>query len=195
MPPRPREKPDASGASDKGHADGPGPTQEPAEALADRKWTRTRLLEEIERQSDVGAVNLDLLVELYHKEYADPLLHLLEDVQTLASVYSNVFETLKTEGDVGEAAAVLKKRYVELGLIPQHNQWPNPLADRLMRHCLDKLHQYRKALLDLIRSRGRQLLAELNFDASMSVSFQLSMGTDTSFAITVQPAVGVGLGS
>jgi hypothetical protein len=82
----------------------------------------------------------------------------------------------------------LKTRFVALGLIDEEqNQWPNPVTTWLMRFSLDKLSRFRTAMLDLLRTRGRQLLQELNFDPTLAVAFQLSLGTDTSFAITVQP--------
>lgn len=157
--------------------------------LEERSERHRKLVQEIERQSDAGAINLDELIRRYHQEYDRPTLMLAQDLQERAMIYSNVVESLKEAPDVGEAARTLKARYEELGLIGEVNQWPNPLGSRLMRHALDKLSQFRHAMLELLRTRGRQLLRELNFDPSLAVALQLSLGTDTSFAITVQAQV------
>ena len=148
-----------------------------------------RASRQLVRQSDVGAINLDELIRRYHQEYDQPILMLAQDLQERAMVYSNVVESLKEATDVGKAAQTLRERYVDLGLIDEVNQWPNPLGSRLMRHALDKLSQFRHAMLELLRTRGRQLLRELNFDPSLAVALQLSLGTDTSFAISVQAQV------
>lgn len=157
--------------------------------LEERSERHRKLIQEIERQSDAGAINLDELIRRYHQEYDRPTLMLAQDLQERAMIYSNVVKSLKEAPDVGEAARTLKARYEELGLIGEVNQWPNPLGSRLMRHALDKLSQFRHAMLELLRTRGRQLLRELNFDPSLAVALQLSLGTDTSFAITVQAQV------
>lgn len=157
--------------------------------LEERSERHRKLIQEIERQSDAGAINLDELIRRYHQEYDRPTLMLAQDLQERAMIYSNVVESLKQAPEVETAARTLKKRYEELGLIGQENQWPNPLGSRLMRHALDKLSQFRNAMLELLRTRGRQLLRELNFDPSLAVALQLSLGTNTSFAITVQAQV------
>jgi hypothetical protein len=176
-----------------GEGEGPGTTEPwmPEEHLRER-WNRHEaLVREIEWQSDAGAINLDELLRRYHKEYDRPALMLAQDLRTRAVVYHNVVEALKQAPDVEEAARMLKTRYEKLGLIDQQNRWPNPLADWLMRHSLDKLSQFRHAMLDLLRTRSRQLLRELNFDPTLAVSFQLSLGTDTSFGVSVQPEISV----
>jgi hypothetical protein len=164
----------------------------PEEHLKER-WTRHEVLAwEIERQSDAGAINLDELLRLYHRKYDRPVLMLAQDLQTRALIYYNVVEALKLATNVEDAARMLKLRYEELGLInKQDNRWPNPLGDWLMRHSLDKLSQFRHAMLELLRTRSRQLLTELNFDPTLAVSFQLALGTHTSFGISVQPEVTV----
>jgi hypothetical protein len=65
----------------------------------------------------------------------------------------------------------------------------NPVTTWLMRFSLDKLSQFRDAMLDLLRTRSRQLLQDLNFDPTLAVAFQVSLGTNSSFAITVQPEI------
>jgi hypothetical protein len=164
----------------------------PEEHLRER-WSRHEaLVWEIERQSDAGAIDLDELLRRYHKEYDRPALMLAQDFQTRSLIYHNVIEALKEATNVEEAARHLKKRYEQLGLInKQENRWPNPLGDWLMRHSLDKLSQFRHAMLELLRTRSRQLLRELNFDPTLAVSFQLSLGTNTSFGISVQPEITV----
>lgn len=161
---------------------------EPSEYLKEYRKRRDALIKEIERQSDAGAINLDELITLYHREYDQPVWMLAQDIQTQVSVYDNVFETLK-QTKHENAAQNLKKRYVDLGLIPESNQWPNPVRDWLMNHALSKISQYRKALLDIVRTHGRQLIRELNFEPTLALGFQISVGTNTSFAITVQAEV------
>jgi len=89
--------------------------------------TRDKLIERLEQQTDAGAVNVNEMVRLYSREYDQPILTLMEDMQTQATVYYNVFEDLK-KGSVSEdSAAVLKDRYVSLGLIPN--------SARFLNHC------------------------------------------------------------
>jgi hypothetical protein len=177
---------DSAADGEKGKASNDEPSAPPD---LKKRWDRHELLVlELEQQSNKGAINLDELMRLYHKEYDRPALMLAQDLQERASVYSNVVEALKREPNVEEAAEALKDRYIALGLIDEEqNQWPNPVTTWLMRFSLDKLSQFRDAMLNLLRTRSRQLLQDLNFDATLTVAFQLSLGTDTSFAITVQP--------
>jgi hypothetical protein len=172
--------------------EGTNASWEPSPHLKERWDRHEKLVQEIERQSDAGAINLDELMRRYHQEYDRPALMLAQDLQTQALIYHNVVEELKKAIDVDEAAQTLKNRYVNLGLIDGNaNRWPNPrgVGQWLMRHSLDKLSQFRHAMLELLRTRGRQLLRELNFDPSLAVALQLSLGTDTSFGISVQAQV------
>jgi hypothetical protein len=182
---------DSSGGNDDDQGEG-SDAWTPEEHLKER-WSRHEaLVWEIERQSDAGAINLDELLRRYHKEYDRPALILAQDLQTRALIYHNVIEALKEATNVEEVARMLKMRYEQLGLInKQENRWPNPLGDWLMRHSIDKLNQFRHAMLELLRTRSRQLLRELNFDPTLAVSFQLSLGTNTSFGISVQPEITV----
>jgi len=84
--------------------------------------TRDKLIERLEQQTDAGAVNVNEMVRLYSREYDQPILTLMEDMQTQATVYYNVFEDLK-KGSVSEdSAGVLKDRYVSLGLNSEFRQ-------------------------------------------------------------------------
>jgi hypothetical protein len=164
----------------------------PPKDLKERWKRHETLVWEIERQSDVGAINLDELLRRYHEKYDRPALMLAQDLQVRALVYQNVVEALKAAKDINATARDLKARYEELGLIKENdNQWPNPLGDWLLRRSLDKLSQFRHAMLELLRTRSRQLLRELNFDPTLAVAFQLSLGTNMSFGISVQPEVTV----
>jgi hypothetical protein len=90
--------------------------------LEERSERHRKLIQEIKRQSDAGAINLDELITRYHQEYDRPTLMLAQDLQERAMIYSNVVESLKEAPDVGEAARTLKARYEELGLIGEVNQ-------------------------------------------------------------------------
>ena len=104
-----------------------GDQWEPPDQLKQFRGTRDKLIERLERQTDAGAVNVNEMVRLYSREYDQPILTLMEDMQTQATVYYNVFEDLK-KGSVSEdSAAVLKDRYVSLGLIPN--------SARFLNHC------------------------------------------------------------
>jgi len=69
--------------------------------------TRDKLIERLEQQTDAGAVNVNEMVRLYSREYDQPILTLMEDMQTQATVYYNVFEDLK-KGSVSEDSAAVR---------------------------------------------------------------------------------------
>jgi hypothetical protein len=104
----------------------------PSEPLRQFSVQRDPLVEELERQSDHGEINVNQMVRRYSGTYDQPVLTLLEHMQTQIAVYYNVVEELK-KSTSPRIAAELKERYVSLGLIPIDNQWPNPSLDGLMR--------------------------------------------------------------
>jgi hypothetical protein len=149
-------------------------------------------VERLEGMSDAGWLSVDQLLVHYQTHSEHPLLDLIQDIQTQIAVYQNVFEALKKPNAGQNVVTDLRQRSMELGLIPATNQWPNPDGRGLMNRALDKLSKYQKALLDILRERERQLRQELHFTGAFAVGFQLSLGTNTSFAITLQPEIQFG---
>jgi hypothetical protein len=149
---------------------------------------RRALIREIERQSDTGALDIDRLLRAYYKEYRDPVRMLLQDLQQRAEVYHNVFEQLKNSTDPDNAAAVLKDRYLALGLIDSDNAWPNPWGSGLMGFVNKKLDWLCDAMLQLLRSEIRSLLRELNFEPTVKVGVEFALGVSgPQITFTMQP--------
>ena len=84
-----------------------GDQWEPPDQSKQFRGTRDKLIERLEQQTDAGAVNVNEMVRLYSREYDQPILTLMEDMQTQATVYYNVFEDLK-KGSVSEDSAAVR---------------------------------------------------------------------------------------
>jgi hypothetical protein len=175
----------------------PSPTEDRALALETEQRVKQEakefpgrrvLIQEIERQSDTGPIDVDHLLRGYHKEYREPVRMLLQDLQQRAEIYHNIFEQLKNSTDPKTAARDLKSRYLDLGLIETDNAWPNPWGKGLMDLVNKKLDRLREAILKLLRTEMRSLLRELNFEPTIKVGveFALSM-SGPQVTITLQP--------
>jgi hypothetical protein len=150
---------------------------------------RMRLIGELEKQSDVGVVNVDELVHLYSGEYDQPVLMLTMDLQTQMGVYSNVVEELKKATTTEVVAKMLKQRYTELGLIPSENAWPNPDGGWLMNRALGKLQEFWLALRNIVARWRGPLAEELNLESTLAIGFQMSLGLTPAFTIVIQPEI------
>ncbi len=170
---------------------------------------REDLISELEKQSDTGAVNVDEMIRLYAREYDEPVLMLIHDIQTQIGVYANVVEALKNGVATSAASGAstrsdqhnddlahrLKQGYMDLRLIPQDSSWPNPDGGWLMNRALNKLQEFWLALRTIVARWRKRLAAELNLEPTMAIGFEMSVGLTPQFTITVNPGVAVSHGS
>jgi hypothetical protein len=125
-------------------------------------------------------------VEQVLKEYTalhakQPLWRLIEDIQRQALLYANIIELLKHD----KSAEQIRLKMEELGLVPP-GTLPNPNMPALLSRALDKIAQYRRALVELIRRYGGELLNELEFEAGLTISVGVNIGFPPSVAIAVE---------
>jgi hypothetical protein len=148
-----------------------------------------KAIQRIEDLSDRGDINVDELIREATEWYpGQPTWMLLQDIQRQAVVYWNVIETLKrveprTPNFVD--AAMIKNRYVWLRLVPEDNKWPNPDDSGLINWAFNKIEKYRRALVDIVRTRSIDLMRELNFDPRVQVTFEVT--------ISFPPGVTIGM--
>ncbi len=124
---------------------------------------------------------LDKYRELYPPP-GRPLWHLIEDIQRQAMVYTNIIDQLKS----GKTAAEIKERFDELDLVLP-TTLPNPIGTRLLAYAFDKVSQFRKALVEIVRGHGRELLSELGFELQLTYTY--SVGVDLGLPPAVTLAV------
>ena len=116
-----------------------------------------------------------------------PLRRLVEDIERQAMVYTNIIDQLKS----GKTAAEIKERFDELDLVLP-GTLPNPSLTRLLDTAFDKVSQYRKALVEIVRVHGRELLDELNFEWKLTASVGVNIGFPPAVTIAVEyPAAAV----
>ncbi|MFC7529978.1 hypothetical protein [Actinoplanes sp. GCM10030250] len=156
----------------------------------DRVEARQYLARKIELECQNETIDVDFLLHAYSDIYDQPVLMLMQDLQNRAALYYNVVEALKAPGS-GATAADLKSQYAHLGLIFEDNDWPNPNGRDLMDKAISRINKLRTAILDTLRTHGRRLISDLNFDATLAVGVQVEFSWPPGFTITVQPEVTV----
>lgn len=172
-------------------------TSQAREHLKRFRDRRDKLIALLELQSDIGAIHVDEMVDLYshdyeHEyEYPQPVLALVQDIQTQMALYYNVFEDLKKGSVTEDSVKSLKDRYVALGLIPPDNVWPNPAADWLINRSLSKLRAFWRALTEIVARWRWKLTDELGLEPTMAVGFQLEFSVTPTFTITIQPQMAI----
>jgi hypothetical protein len=132
------------------------------------------------------------MVRLYSQSFDQPILTLVQDMQTQIVMYYNVFEDLK-KGITEDEAVGLKQRYQGLGVIPSTNKWPNPLRDWLMNTALSKMRDFTRALREIMARWRTRIIEELHLEGTMAVGFQMTLSVPPAFTITIQPEVSVAL--
>jgi hypothetical protein len=123
-----------------------------------------------------------ILLEYRRMVPTAPLWRFVEDVQRQTYVYANLLELLKK----GESAADIKKRFLELGLLPNYSEIPNPNAAKLAEWVLNKLGQIKGVLVELIGKRGGELLNELGLEVGGTVGLTVSLSFPPAVEITVE---------
>ena len=130
------------------------------------------------------------MVERYAREYDRPVFTLAQDFQAQAALNYNVFEELK-KNPSPQIAEELRARFVEIGLIPEDNEWPNPIRDWLMNTALRKMREYVDALRTLIGHWQQRMITELNFGANVAIGFQMTISLPPAFSISIQPELAI----
>jgi hypothetical protein len=139
-------------------------------------------IRKLEDYEDTIELNIDKLLEEYRQLHSDrPLWHLVEDIQRQAMIYSNIIELLKS----GKPAHEIRATIETLGLVPE-GKLPNPNIPALLTKALDKLAQYRLALVEIVKRYGGPLLNELSFETGLTVSVGVEIGFPPAITIAVE---------
>ncbi len=110
-----------------------------------------------------------------------PLWQLVEDIQRQAMLYSNIIELLKS----GKSAEEIRSTIEGLGLVPT-GKLPNPNVPALLNKAFNKVAQYRRALVEIIKGYGGALLNELSFEVGRTISVGVSIGFPPAVTIAVE---------
>jgi hypothetical protein len=125
-------------------------------------------------------INVDEMMKEYHKLYRKPIWRLVEDIQLQAMLYENIIEQIKS----GKDAEEIRTRFEEFDLMPGASL-PNPNLPALMQKAFDKISAYRKALVEVVKKYGGELLNELSFELEQTVSVGVNIGFPPSVSISV----------
>jgi hypothetical protein len=127
-------------------------------------------------------IDIDELLKIYKQVYPDrPLWKMIEDIERQAMLYTNIIELLKS----GKPASTIRKNFEALDLMPP-NILPNPNVPALLTKAFNKVSQYRKALVEIIKRYGGELLNELSFEVGLTVSVGVDVGFPPSITIAVE---------
>jgi hypothetical protein len=168
---------------------------------------------ELEKQARCEDMNIEYLVKLYKKHYpGEAVWRLVQYINRQLLVYQNVVEELKREyapvpkymmgagqsieADLEDRAKFVKAKYEELKLLPK-DELDNPFFDRAIDTAFSKIRSFSKGLLKIARSFSYELLAELNVEAGVAASVQVTLSGSPGLTIGFQKslAVAVGLGA
>src|SRR3982074_3943634 len=122
-------------------------------------------IDKLEYATESVDFDVKLMLEEYRKLYGKPLWRLVEHIEQQAMIYTNIIEQIKS----GQTAEDIRKRFESLGLVPPQ-LLPNPNIPALLQKALDKVATYRRALVDIVRYLGGELLNELEFELESKVS-------------------------
>jgi hypothetical protein len=140
-------------------------------------------IEKLEALTENPGVEIDVdhTVREYRKLYPNPIWRLVEDIERQAMLYSNIIEQIKS----GTDATTVRERFQKLGLLPGATL-PNPNVPALLQKAFDKISVYRKALIDIVKRYGGELLNELSFELERTVSVGVNIGFPPSVSIAVE---------
>jgi hypothetical protein len=140
-------------------------------------------IEKLERLTEDPDVSfaVDDAVREYRKLYPNPIWRLVEDIERQAMLYSNIIEQIKT----GIDAKTVRERFQTLGVLPGAIL-PNPNVPALLQKSFDKVSAYRRALVDIVKKYGGELLNELSFELERTVSVGVNIGFPPSLSIAVE---------
>jgi hypothetical protein len=126
----------------------------------------------LEEVADTADLNIDQLLKEYRVLYAQrPLWRLVEDI----------IELLKQ----GQSAQTIREKMEELGLVPP-GKLPNPNVPALLTKALNKIAQYRRALVEIIKRYGGEILNEMEFETGLTISVGVAIGFPPAVTIAVE---------
>lgn len=140
-------------------------------------------IEKLEVASESAGVemNVDELLKEYKKLYPNPIWQLVEDIERQAMLYANIIEQIKS----GREASDIRTQFQSLGVLPGVSL-PNPNLPALLQKAFDKVSTYRRALVDIVKKYGGELLNELSFELEATVSVGVNIGFPPSVSIAVE---------
>jgi hypothetical protein len=139
-------------------------------------------IEAIEAASEkAGELDVDELLKDYKKLYPDPIWRLVEDIERQAMLYTNIIEQIKD----GKEASEIRTQFENLGVLPGA-KLPNPNVPALLQKAFDKVATYRRALVEIVKRFGGELLNELSFQLERTVSVGVNIGFPPSVSIAVE---------
>jgi hypothetical protein len=127
-------------------------------------------------------IDVGQLLDEYKSVYRErPLWRMIEDIQRQAMVYTNIIELLKS----GKQAPEIRTTFEALNLVPP-GMLPNPNEQLLLDRAFGKVAQYRKALVEVVKRFGGQLLNELGVELGLTISVGVDIGFPPSITIAVE---------
>jgi len=141
------------------------------------------LIYKLESYSQTEEIDVKQLLEAYKQDNRKrPVWDMVEDIQRQAMLYANIIELLKS----GKSAAAIRSKFEgELGLM-REGTLPNPNVPAQLTKAFQKISQYRKALVEIIKRFGGELLNELSFEVGLTVSVGVSVGFPPAVIISVE---------
>jgi len=147
-----------------------------------------KLIEQYEADSqEPDAITLDAIVAHYvsrnQPPTGTPIWRLVQDIQQQAYVYANIIEQIKSGRDPVE----VRHLFEDLDLVSPRTI-PNPLGERIVRWCFEKISDLRRLLVDTIKTRSRDIIIELSLEIAPSASINLGVnaGVPPSLSIEIE---------
>src|SRR5687767_13094598 len=140
-------------------------------------------IQRLEAATEEPGVDIDVaeMLKEYRKLYPNPIWSLVEDIERQAMLYTNIIEEIKS----GTEASEIRTRFQNLELMPGAHL-PNPNGPALLQKAFEKISAYRKALVDIVKKYGGELLNELSFELERTVSVGVNIGFPLSISLSVE---------
>jgi hypothetical protein len=139
-------------------------------------------IRKLESYSETQELNIEELLREYRNLYPHrPVWQLVEDLQRQAMIYTNIIEQLKQ----GKSAADIRQQFEALDLVPE-GYLPNPNVPALLNKAFTKVARYRRALIDIVKGFGGEILNELSFELGLTVSVGVDVGFPPAITIAVE---------
>ncbi|HEX5837395.1 MAG TPA: hypothetical protein VFY26_06165 [Anaerolineales bacterium] len=139
-------------------------------------------IEKLESTSDEEDINIEQLLNEYRQLYTgQPVWRLVQDIQRQTMIYTNIIEQLKE----GKSAATIRLQLEGLELVPS-GTLPNPDVPELLNKAFMKIGRYRRAMVEIVKRFGGEMLQELSFEVGLTVSVGVDLGFPPAMTIAVE---------